>query len=108
MHSCSPAPLPVQSHRDASRSEAEGPPCSSAPPPSLLLTLYFLLPAPRSHRSTRPGSDAADALDLDALAERRSRTLGGDAVPLGLGDFFFAPDDPLHPDREEEDEDDHL
>ena len=23
-------------------------------------------------------------------------------VPLGLGDFFFDPDDPLHPDREEE------
>jgi hypothetical protein len=26
-------------------------------------------------------------------------------VPLGLGDFFFSPDDPLHPDREEDDED---
>jgi MoxR-like ATPase len=46
-----------------------------------------------------------EALDLDALAERRSRTLGGDAVPLGLGDLFFAPDDPLHPDREEDEDD---
>ncbi len=46
-----------------------------------------------------------DAKDLDALAERKSRTLGGDAVPLGLGDFFFDPTDPLHPDREEDDED---
>jgi MoxR-like ATPase len=45
-----------------------------------------------------------EAADLDALAERRQRTLGGDAVPLGLGDFFFAPDDPLHPDRDEEDD----
>ena len=45
-----------------------------------------------------------DALDLEALAQR-SRTLGGDAVPLGLGDFFFDPDDPLHPDRDEEEED---
>ena len=36
----------------------------------------------------------------------RKRTLGGDAVPLGLGDFFFSPDDPLHPDRDREDEDD--
>jgi MoxR-like ATPase len=46
-----------------------------------------------------------DALDLDSLAKKRTRTLGGDSVPLGLGDFFFAADDPLHPDREEENED---
>ena len=44
-----------------------------------------------------------DSFDLEALAERERRTLGGDAVPLGLGDFFFEPDDPLHPDREEDD-----
>jgi len=48
-----------------------------------------------------------DALDLEALSQR-SRTLGGDAVPLGLGDFFFDPDDPLHPDRDEEEEEDGL
>jgi MoxR-like ATPase len=48
-----------------------------------------------------------DALDLNALADRRARTLGGSSVPMGLGDFFFSPDDPLHPDYEEgEDEDD--
>ena len=47
-----------------------------------------------------------DALDLESLAQRRQRTLGGDAVALGLGDFFFAADDPLHPDRDEEDEED--
>ena len=47
-----------------------------------------------------------DALDLEALAEQRSRSLGGDAVPLGLGDFFFQPDDPLHPDREQDDDED--
>jgi MoxR-like ATPase len=45
-----------------------------------------------------------EALDLDALAQRKSRTLGGDAVPLGLGDFFFDPDDPLHPDREDDED----
>lgn len=50
-----------------------------------------------------------EALDLEALAERRNRTLGGNAVPLGLGDFFFSPDDPLHPDRlDDEDEDDDI
>jgi hypothetical protein len=49
-----------------------------------------------------------DALDLESLAQRRSRTLGGDAVPLGLGDFFFAADDPLHPDLEDDDDDDDL
>ncbi|MFO0903531.1 MAG: AAA family ATPase [Pirellulales bacterium] len=47
-----------------------------------------------------------DAADLESLAQRRSRTLGGDSVPLGLGDFFFSPDDPLHPDRGDDDEDD--
>jgi len=46
----------------------------------------------------------ADALDVEAAAKRRARTLGGDNVPLGLGDFFFDPDDPLHPDREEDEE----
>ena len=46
-----------------------------------------------------------DALDLDALAEKQKRTLGGDSVPLGLGDFFFSPEDPMHPDYEEDDED---
>ncbi len=51
-----------------------------------------------------------DALDLDNLAEKRRRTLGGDAVPLGLADFFFDPDDPLHPDRDDDydDEDEDL
>ncbi len=49
-----------------------------------------------------------DAVDLDALAERQRRTLGGDSVPLGLGDFFFSPDDPLHPDYDEDLDDDEL
>lgn len=47
-----------------------------------------------------------EAIDLEALAERKQRTLGGDNVPLGLADFFFDPDDPLHPDRDEDDDDD--
>lgn len=46
-----------------------------------------------------------EAVDLEQLAQRRRRTLGGDAVPLGLADLFFDPDDPLHPDRDDEDED---
>ena len=45
-----------------------------------------------------------EALDLHSLAQKKSRTLGGSDVPLGLGDFFFSADDPLHPDREEEEE----
>lgn len=49
-----------------------------------------------------------DALDLEALADRQNQTLGGDAVPLGLGDFFFQQDDPLHPDFEEDDDDDEI
>lgn len=50
-----------------------------------------------------------EAVDLETLAERRQRTLGGDAVPLGLADFFFDPNDPLHPDRDDDaDDDDEL
>jgi len=49
-----------------------------------------------------------DALDLESLADQRNRSLGGNAVPLGLGDFFFSPEDPLHPDRDEEDDEDEL
>ncbi len=45
-----------------------------------------------------------DALDLEELSKRKARSLGGSAVPLGLGDFFFDPDDPLHPDFEEIDD----
>jgi hypothetical protein len=37
--------------------------------------------------------------------------MGGQHAPLGLGDLFFSPEDPLHPDArddllEEDDEDD--
>lgn len=45
-----------------------------------------------------------EALDLDNLARRRNQTLGGTAVPMGLGDFFFDPNDPLHPDHIDDDE----
>lgn len=45
-----------------------------------------------------------DAVDLEDLAQRRKRTLGGDSVPLGLADLFFDVDDPLHPDRDDDDD----
>lgn len=53
----------------------------------------------------------ADALDLQSLSERKRQSLGGNAVPMGLGDFFFDPSHPLHPDYEggydeDDDEDD--
>ncbi|MCA9062791.1 MAG: AAA family ATPase [Planctomycetaceae bacterium] len=53
-----------------------------------------------------------DAADLEALAERRNSSLGGNVVPMGLADFFFSPDDPLHPnagmddDFDDDDDDD--
>ena len=49
-----------------------------------------------------------EASDLDTLAKRRQQSLGGNSLPMGLGDFFFDPSDPLHPDYEgdEDDEDD--
>lgn len=40
-----------------------------------------------------------EALDLDVLAKRRSQALSGQALPKGLGDFFFEEDHPLHPDH---------
>lgn len=47
-----------------------------------------------------------EALDLQSLADRKSQTLGGSNVPMGLGDFFFSPSDPLHPDFPDDDVDD--
>ena len=47
-----------------------------------------------------------EALDLKTLAEQRSRALGGQAIPMGFGDFFFTTEDPLHPDSDDEDDDD--
>jgi len=46
-----------------------------------------------------------EAFDLEQMSKRKSRTLGGDAVPLGLADLFFEPDDPMHPDRDEDEDD---
>jgi MoxR-like ATPase len=51
-----------------------------------------------------------EAADLQNLARRKRRAMGGQHAPLGLGDLFFSPDDPLHPDAPddvfgEEDED---
>jgi hypothetical protein len=40
-----------------------------------------------------------EALDLSAAAKRKQKAVGGDTLPMGLGDFFFDPDDPLHPDE---------
>ena len=40
-----------------------------------------------------------EALDLPTLSRRRKRALGDQALPSGLGDFFFESDDPLHPGR---------
>jgi MoxR-like ATPase len=51
-----------------------------------------------------------EAADLEDLARRKRRAMGGQHAPLGLGDLFFSPDDPLHPDAddafEDEDEED--
>ncbi len=47
-----------------------------------------------------------EALELETLAEKRRRNEGLNRAPLGLGDFFFDPDDPLHPDRTDDDDED--
>jgi MoxR-like ATPase len=43
-----------------------------------------------------------EASDLENLARRKRRAMGGQHSPMGLGDLFFNPDDPLHPDAEDE------
>ena len=40
----------------------------------------------------------AEAADLNQMAQQRHRSLGGQSLPMGFGDFFFQSDDPLHPD----------
>jgi MoxR-like ATPase len=47
-----------------------------------------------------------DAGDLDSMSKRRQQSLGGNAMPMGLGDFFFDPGDQLHPDFEDDEDDD--
>jgi MoxR-like ATPase len=47
-----------------------------------------------------------DAADLQRLARKRQQSLGGNVMPMGLGDFFFDPGDELHPDDEEEEDED--
>ena len=41
-----------------------------------------------------------EALDLDTLAAKSQRSLHDQHIPMGLGDFFFNDDNPLHPDSE--------
>ena len=41
-----------------------------------------------------------DAMDLDSLASKNSRSLQNENFPMGLGDFFFNEDNPLHPDSD--------
>lgn len=41
-----------------------------------------------------------EALDLDGMASKKRRALGGERLPMGLGDFFFGGDSPLHPDTD--------
>jgi hypothetical protein len=42
---------------------------------------------------------------LKKLADRKKQSLGGNAIPMGLGDFFFDPNHPLHPDYDPDDDD---
>jgi len=46
-----------------------------------------------------------EAGDLEELARRKRRAMGGQHAPMGLGDLFFGAGDPLHPDADDMDED---
>ena len=41
-----------------------------------------------------------EAIDLDSLADKNRRSLQDEHLPMGLGDFFFNDDNPLHPDSD--------
>jgi MoxR-like ATPase len=45
-----------------------------------------------------------EAADLEDLAHRKRRAMGGQHAPMGLGDLFFTPGDPLHPDADDDEE----
>jgi MoxR-like ATPase len=45
-----------------------------------------------------------EAADLEDMARRKRRAMGGQHAPMGLGDLFFNPCDPLHPDADEDDD----
>jgi MoxR-like ATPase len=47
-----------------------------------------------------------EAADLDELARRKRRAMGGQRSPMGLADLFFESEDPLHPESEEDEEED--
>jgi MoxR-like ATPase len=47
-----------------------------------------------------------EAADLEELARRKRRAMGGQHAPMGLGDLFFTPGDPLHPDADADDDED--
>ena len=47
-----------------------------------------------------------EAGDLDELARRKRRALGSQHAPMGLGDLFFDPDDPLRPENLDDDDED--
>ncbi|WP_237226610.1 AAA family ATPase [Rubinisphaera sp. JC750] len=49
-----------------------------------------------------------EAIDLEELARKKNQALGGSTLPMGLGDFFFSPEDPLHPDFDEDEDDEDL
>jgi MoxR-like ATPase len=47
-----------------------------------------------------------EAADLETLARTKRRAMGGQHAPMGLGDLFFTPGDPLHPDADSDEDDD--
>jgi MoxR-like ATPase len=46
-----------------------------------------------------------EAADLDELARRKRRAMGGQHAPMGLSELFFDSGDPLNPEADDEDED---
>ncbi len=53
-----------------------------------------------------------EALNLGEMAEKKQRYSGGNTLPMGLGDFFFSPNETLHPDAmgsiDDDDDDDEF
>jgi MoxR-like ATPase len=46
-----------------------------------------------------------EAADLDAMARRKRRAMGGQHTPMGLSELFFEADDPLNPEAGQDDDD---
>jgi hypothetical protein len=71
----------------------------------LALTVGFLQKAHKLKLDFSP-RDGVDI--LEDLARRKWQPVGGHHAPLGLGDLYFSPDNPPHPEAQREEDENEI